>query len=289
MNDLSEDLFDGWDKREIVEVIYKVALNRIPSREEINSVVTELDSGRTDYSKLFMQLVLSVEFINNINAIEYHLLFIHNTRIKLIKHILPKADVILDIGGANGSLIEYGYAHKFKKLIITDLPPESRIEELKKKDMAEKWCSHKNIDADIEILYTSMTDLSMIEDDSVNLVWVGQVVEHVAENELIKSFSEIKRILKPDGVFCFDTSNAILARIHSPQSLLHPEHKKEYTPTEMRKLLQPYFRIQQELGLVPMPTSYKTKTFSYNEMILNNSFSDNLDWSYIMYFMCKNK
>lgn len=288
MSESFEDLFKGYDGKNIVEIIYKVALNRMPSSEEINSVVAELDAGRTNYRKLFMQLILSAEFVDNIaiEAVEYHLLFIHNTRMKLIKHMLPKADVILDIGGANGSLIEYGYNHDFNKLILTDLPPESRIEELRKIDLAEKWSMRKNI----EVLYTPMTDLSMIEGDSVDLVWVGQVVEHVTENELKKSFSEISRILTFDGVFCFDTPNDILARIHSPQNLLHPEHKKEYTPAEMRTLLQPYFRIEQELGLVPMPISYKTKRFSYNEMILNNSFSDNLDQSYIMYFMCsKNK
>src|SRR5690606_23550729 len=125
----------------------------------------------------------------------HHLLFLHNTRIKLISSRLPSAKVILDIGGANGSLIEYGYNKPFEKLIITDLPSEQRIESLRDVDLNHKWKE----DSKIEVLYTTMSDLGQLKDNSVDLVWVGQVVEHIDESDLLLAFKEIRRVLKRDG------------------------------------------------------------------------------------------
>lgn len=281
MNEQSQDIIT----KDIIANIYEVVLNRTPPDDEVHRVLKNFETGGLTKRSLFISLLCSPEFVDGLStdAIEFHLLFIHNTRIKLISNFLPAANVILDIGGANGSLIEYGYKQDYERLIITDLPSEERIESLKDVNLYDKW-GH---DPKIEVIYTTMSDLKQIADKTVDLVWIGQVVEHIEQEDLITAFSEIKRILKPEGFFCFDTPNGIMSRIHSPDQLLHPEHKKEYTPTEMRNLLSPYFEIIQELGLVPMPISYKSGQFSYHEMVMNNTLSDNLDHSYLMYFKCQ--
>ena len=276
-----------YSNEQTVDLLYQVALNRLLDQKEILAISKKIDDGEISSKDLLISIILSPEFCQILGqeAPRFHLYFIHNTRIKLIKFILPKADIILDIGGANGSLIEYGYEYSFQKMIVTDIPPDSRIDELKQIDLEKKWSLHSKI----EVLLTSMTDLSAIESDSIDLVWAGQVVEHISESELKKSLEEIYRVLKIGGKFCFDTPNALMARIHSPNYLLHPEHKKEYTPKEMRNLISGHFCIEKELGLLPMPISYKNNDFSYIELIMNNSFSDSLDYSYIMYFECQKR
>jgi SAM-dependent methyltransferase len=280
-----KSLFPGQSVPDIIRTLYRVALRREPGDAEVDEALANIENGRGTLEGLFLASTLSSEFMDlaQARAAENHLLYIHNTRIKLIKFLLPPANVILDIGGANGSMLDYGYPHPFQKLILTDLPQNDRIPELQAVDLERKWKHAQNI----EVVYTSMTDLSSIESESIDLVWVGQVVEHLHEWELELALKEIRRVLKNQGCFCFDTPNAILTRIHSPDQLIHPEHKKEWTPDEMRRRLSENFVIEQELGLIPMPNTFRTRSFSYEEMVLNNGFSDTLDHCYLMYFKCR--
>ncbi|MEI2761865.1 class I SAM-dependent methyltransferase [Methanothrix soehngenii] len=259
-----------------VEQCYEMVLGRKPCAEDVSRV---LASGVTK-RQLLVQLISSAEFTDILwrEAIDHHQAIVHNTRIKLIKFMLPPANTILDIGGANGSLIEYGYSYNYKKLIITDLPPEDRIAELRAVNLSEKWKDNPKV----TILY----DLSKIPDASIDLVWAGQLIEHIEKDELPSFLQEVHRILKTGGTFHLDTPNAIMARIQSSE-LLHPEHKYEYRPDDLEKILSKYFKVCGRLGLIPMPISHENKVFSYQEMVLNNSFSDNLEHSYIIYFACK--
>jgi SAM-dependent methyltransferase len=255
---------------------YREVLGREPCSEDVERIIASEMSHR----QLLVQLINSAEFCDILcrEAVAHHQAIIHNTRIKLIKFFLPKADIILDIGGANGSLIEYGYPYNFQKLIITDLPPEDRIAELRSINLVTRWKSNPKV----SILY----NLNDIEDDSIEFAWAGQLVEHIEKREFPKFLSDIYRVLKPGGSFCLDTPNSLMARIHTPY-LLHPEHKYEYNPAEMDDLLKKYFMIERRMGLIPMPISYETRNFSYQEMILNNAFSEILEHSYLMFFACR--
>jgi SAM-dependent methyltransferase len=269
------------DGEDAVRAIYLAAFGRKPSGEELARALKEAGGPR----KVLVQTILSSEYLDVMSkyAAEDHLWYVHNARLRLIKYVLPKAAVILDVGGANGSLAEYGYPHAFKRLIVTDLPAEDRVGELRSVDLKDRWRK----DGRVEVLITRMSDLSPVPGGSVDLVWAGQVVEHMPEEELARALLEVERVLKPGGFFCLDTPNGIMARIHSPKKLLHPEHVREYTPDEMRSLLSRHFTIERELGLIPMPESHSTGVFSYQEMVLNNCFSEDLDHSYLMYFKCR--
>lgn len=268
-----------------VDQIYHSLLDRFPAPDERAAVVRAIEEGSFTLEDFAIRTTLQTEFIERLlgQAQRHHLHALHSARLKLIRWFLPPGNRILDVGGANGSMLEYGYPHKFQEIILTDIPPDERIPELRDIDLTRRWAHLGNV----RVVYTSMTDLSVIPDATLDLVWVGQVVEHITEDELKISLREIRRVLRPGGRFCFDTPNGILTRIHSPDRLIHPEHKKEYRPDELRALLaNAGFTIEEELGMTPMPRTYRTGVFSYEEMVLNTGFSRELESCYLQYFNC---
>ena len=275
----------GVSPAEIVDRIYIALLQRRPSPAEQASVMDGLAKGSFLPEDFAVLTTLQAEFLQHLlaNAQRYHLHALHSARIKLIRSYLPAGRRILDVGGANGSMLEYGYPHSFDELILTDIPPDERIPELRDIDLDQRWAKAGTV----RVLYTSLTDLSAIPSNHLDLVWVGQVVEHISETDLKIALAEIRRVLRPGGHFCFDTPNGILTRIHSPHQLIHPEHKKEYRPEELRALLAEFnFEIKEELGMASMPRTHRTGVFSYEEMVLNTGFSRDLDSCYLIYFCC---
>ncbi len=269
-----------------VDRIYQAVLNRLPSPTEQAAVAEAIAAGSFTLEDFALRTTLKTEFLERLlgQAQRHHLHALHAARLKLIRWFLPAGKRILDVGGANGSMLEYGYPHSFDELLLTDIPPDERIPELRDIDLARRWAERGNV----RVVYTSMADLSAIPNDSLDLVWVGQVVEHITEDDLKISMREIRRVLKPGGHFCFDTPNGILTRIHSPDRLIHPEHKKEYRPDELRTLIAAAgFEVIEELGIAPMPRTYRTKVFSYEEMVLNTGFSRDLESCYLQYFNCQ--
>ena len=69
---------------------------------------------------------------------------------------------------------------------------------------------------------------------SVDLIFGGQVVEHLWADELVNFFHECCRVLKPGGRLMFDTPNE---RITSHAGWKHPEHTIEFRPDDARTLL----------------------------------------------------
>src|SRR5690349_8452888 len=92
------------------------------------------------------------------HAIDIHLFMIHNARVKLVATRLPRADTIVDLGGAAGSLYAMGYPFNFKKLIVVDLPAPDRHKMYRDLEVAN--CQTPQ--GPIYTLFTSMTDLSAI-------------------------------------------------------------------------------------------------------------------------------
>lgn len=280
-----QQLFPELSTREIVSNIFACLLHRRPTEADLDAIQARLKAGEFTLEDLSIRITLGAEFLQQFFARpqRHHLHVLHAARLKLIRGFLPGGRRILDVGGANGSMLDYGYQQKFEELILTDIPADQRIPELRDIDLMRKWAGRGNV----RVLYTSLTDLSALSDGSVDLVWVGQVVEHITEEELKIALREIFRVLQPGGHFCFDTPNGILTRIHSPDQLIHPEHKKEYTPAELRTVIgEAGFQIEEELGMVSMPRTYRTRVFSYEEMVLNSGFSRDLDSCYLVYFSC---
>jgi predicted SAM-dependent methyltransferase len=215
-------------------------------------------------------------------AIQIHLYLIHTARVRLVSCLLPAARMIVDIGGANGTLYDMGYPNDFDELIVVDLPPQERCEMYRNLKLE----SRKTERGPISVLYTNMTDLSAINSSSIDLVWMGQAIEHVSEAEAAKVYQESHRILRSNGWLCLDTPNRLITRIHTP-ALIHPEHKIEYRPEHIQSnLTSAGFTIVDKWGLCEMPQTARTGTFHYEDFVLGSGISKNLEDSYIQYYGC---
>lgn len=75
-----------------------------------------------------------------------------------------------------------------------------------------------------------------------------QVIEHIAPKTTLNYLVEIKRVMKPSGVFILSTPNSRL-RLLSFQKPWNPEHKKEYKNGELKTLLSKAFQEVKVYGL----------------------------------------
>lgn len=214
---------------------------------------------------------------------------LHLARCLMVRKI-PKADVLVDVGGAapasiQGALLVMGYRHHFDTLTIVDLPPDRRIcgqYAQVGQESTEEWIATEM--GRIRYLHGSMTDLSGIEGESVDLVFSGQSIEHVSREEARVVLGEVRRILKPQGALFLDTPNAILTRIQSPEALIHPEHKGEYSPSELTSMMEQVGLVIQRVGgICPMQVTVRTRVFEPQELIDNVRLSEGPDDCYAFY------
>lgn len=215
-------------------------------------------------------------------AMSLHLFLIHNARLKLVRYLLPAGKFILDLGGANSPLHEMGYPHDFDKMLLVDLPLEARHSDFQ---VAVAGGSGR-----VFLVYEDMTDLSGIESGTVDLVWSGQSIEHVSEEDGRRICREAFRVLRPGGHFCLDTPNRLITELHTEAvggGFIHPDHKIEYTPNHLRTLLlDAGLLIVQEWGICEMPLTVYRKNFTYEDFLLGGAISKNIDDSYIQFFDC---
>jgi len=211
-------------------------------------------------------------------------------RCLMVREIPPPADVIVDVGGAapasiQGALLVMGYRHRFNALTIVDLPPDSRIcgeYAQASNESTDAWIPTEM--GKIRYSHGSMTDLSALESDTVDLVFSGQSIEHVSREDGQVVLQQARRVLKPQGILFLDTPNAILARIQSPDAFIHPEHKVEYRPAELADMIEDAgFDVQNVGGICPMPVTKRTGVFDAMEIINNVRLSDKPDECYAFY------
>ena len=96
---------------------------------------------------------------------------------------MPKASQILDLGGthqgyADGALVHLGYPYAFDRLLVVDLPPEERHEIYRGGSDGTTVQSPLGL---VEFAFHSMTELERYPDQSFDLVYSGQSIEHVTE------------------------------------------------------------------------------------------------------------
>ena len=219
------------------------------------------------------------------HAIKEHLNLIHVARIDMVRSLLPQGDIILDLGGANSPLYKMGYRHKFKRLYLIDLPPEARC------DMYKEVMIDPSADGgEVVIKYSDMTHLSEFEDESVDLVWSGQSIEHVPREAGQRMCEAAYRVLKQGGSFCLDTPNRIITKIHTRDSgggYIHPEHCIEYEPNELRRMLERAgFAVRKSLGVCEMKSTSRNNEFKYADFSVGKRLSDDVERCYIQFFHC---
>ncbi|MBD2539880.1 methyltransferase domain-containing protein [Coleofasciculus sp. FACHB-SPT36] len=270
--------------------LYKYLINSPSLDEEVQFYLEKLDSGEiTRTSLVFSFLMIPAETERKLfktNGILSH----HLARLTLVREHLPPAKVILDLGGAAGHLIEgsllaMGYPSIPDRVHIIDLPPEQRM-------FGSAILSTNEVTTPqgtkVTYYYQSMTDLSNFENEIIDLVWSGQSIEHITENEAEKVFMEVHRVLKPGGYFCLDTPNRKLTRLQVRMGFVHPEHKIEYCPEDLINDIEKFgFKVVDKKAVSPMPFSLRRGRFSRLELIDAVGLSESADEGYSIYLKCQ--
>lgn len=140
--------------------------------------------------------------------------------------------VVLDIGCGSGHGSNR-LASKFKKVHGVDISPEAIA-------YAKKYWPEPNIEFSIG----DSMDIPF-PDSSFDVVVAFEVFEHLSDWR--KFLSEIKRVLKPEGVVYVSTPNKTL---YSPGTTkpINPHHVFEMTIPEFRSALQEYFFLENIYG-----------------------------------------
>lgn len=223
----------------------------------------------------------------------FHMM-VHEGRQKWVKQ-MSEYKTILDIGGSSpnikeGALIELGYKHRPKELYIFDKPVNEQYWGTPKYDQMQKydfkWGTLTNFYGYAEEIH-ECEELTNLKFDCV---FMGQVIEHLKPEKLNGILSWIKLHLKDDGHFIFDTPNRAITKIQSPNKLIDEDHKYEYTPLELKKILEKHgLAVINETGIVDMPDTYTTKTFNPLESYETSQINSNPQTSYLFAFDCMKK
>ena len=107
-------------------------------------------------------------------------------------------------------------------------------------DRAPHWCRVLRAGTsqppdNVEWIATTLGDLSPVADGEVDLVFAGQVVEHLWADELAGFLIEAHRVLRPGGAIAIDSTNR---RVTFGVDWVYPQHTLELTVTELIKLLE---------------------------------------------------
>lgn len=278
--------FDSISNRDFIVLAFLLILNRRPDDAGTEYYLKRLDGGLINRQQFIHFLFESEEYRQKFAPKFSDRL--HEARQEFVK-TLPKADCIVDLGGAcptvpEGALYASNYPYRAKRLIIVDLPHNDRM--VNPLDFQEERLVRDY--GVIDYVHSSMADLSAIEDDLADLVFSGESIEHVNRDEAALVITEARRVLKPGGYFCLDTPNSKLTRIHCPTEFIHREHKVEYAPNELIDMLQKGgFEIVETGGICPMPETLRSGVFDETEVFRMPALSDEADISYCFYVKCR--
>ena len=273
-----------------LQAAYRTLFKREPDREGYEDWYGKLQQRQMTKLQVLKALLAADEFKQVYGLRMHPLEVMHRTRMQFVQQCLPAAKVIVDLGGAAnqydaGALLMLGYPHHPETIYIVDLPPEARFvgsTEPEQVAHGRELVAHDAIN--ICYLYQSMADPLPLPDDSVDLVFSGESIEHITEADADAVCREAYRVLKHDGSFVLDTPNAALTRLQSPDKLIHPEHKQEYHPHELRSKLEQWgFEVVEEGAICPMPDSLRTHTFSYRELVTRMGLSQDPNEGYMFY------
>jgi SAM-dependent methyltransferase len=179
-----------------------------------------------------------------------------------------------------------GYPYRFELLTIVDLPGGERHElygYLASSETVESRCGP------VQYRYHSMVDLSPYPDASFELVFSGQTIEHITEDEAKKMLAEIRRVLVPGGWFCLDTPNRRVTALQlGPDVLTNPDHKLEYTHEHLSRLLHDAgFDVVDALGLSLADESLVRGDFDQAEVADKHGVYAEIADCYFLAYMCR--
>lgn len=270
--------------RNSLTAVFHAMLGRDPDTTTLNNIDAAFGGAEHPIAELVVHIWHSPEFRKRLSEMAPSITpdFIHGARVRMIEALLPAANNILDLGGANSPLYEMGYRHQFKRYVLVDLPADQRCDQYReiKRVAAER----------VSIHYGDMADLSAFSDETFDLVWSGQSIEHISIDSAVHMLREVHRVLTPDGHFCLDTPNRLVTRVQMAADgggFIHPEHKHEYTTGELRHLLESSgFNIVLAKGLCSMPSVTARRVYDPVDFVRGQAICDDLDDAYIQFYSC---
>jgi hypothetical protein len=266
------------------QLAYEVLLGRAADPGGLATYVPRMLSGAITRTEMVQWVRGSSEFESR-RAFNTWSTFgpsIHVGRCRFIR-ALPRGRRIVDLGGVSlgdprGALVSAGYPYRFESLMIVDLPSDERHELYKS---SETSATQTEL-GPVTYRYHSMADLSGIDDDSTDLVYSGQSIEHVTPSDGLVVMKEVWRILRPGGHFALDTPNAKVTRIQQ-EAFIDPDHKVEYTWAELRQLLEGTgFTIDWSVGINYAGKSVETGQFDVEDTAANCGLFSEIEDSYIL-------
>jgi predicted SAM-dependent methyltransferase len=287
---------------ELVTRAYEAVLGRDVDPEGLALWGRQLESGQTSRDELIARLVDSTEFgslrkalqkLNGSSQIRGSRILhaLHESRVQVVKQ-LPKAEVIVDLGGSwagrvEGALVTMGYPYRFKSLTIVDLPRDQRHEVYANICGEHHDVIHTPL-GPVNYVYTSLAELSAFADESIDFVYSGQSIEHVTIEDAGRACDEVRRILKPGGYFCLDTPNRAVTVLQCPDHLINPDHRYEYTHRELSGLLESHGLVVREAkGLNLAAQSVAEGRFIAEELMDNPGVFDDIEKCYLLYYRCQ--
>jgi len=210
----------------------------------------------------------------------------HRSRQEWIRTV-PSFRRVLDIGGSSanipeGTLIELGYPHRPQRIDILDLPPDQQYWGKPKYDQSKpavfSWGEVRYFHGSGE----RVNQVGQLQDEAYDCVFLGQAIEHIYPSALPNMLKWIKGHLSPGGRLVFDTPNRLLTKVQCPNSLIDPDHKHEYTPNEMKHVIEDAgFSVIRMIGMVHLPVQAASGQFNPREFKDADLLSDDVDACYL--------
>lgn len=162
----------------------------------------------------------------------------------LAQHLKPyeflrqeaKGKTVLEIGCGDG----YGSAYLAEAA--------RKVTGIDYEDAVIYQAQNKYIRANLKFMRMDAANLQLT-DNSFDIVCSFQVIEHIAQDRLLRYLSEVRRVLKDDGKFYLSTLNMEHA-VKSPFTYKkHPAHCKEFTLETLKDILCSVFSKVEIYGL----------------------------------------
>jgi Methyltransferase domain/Domain of unknown function (DUF4214) len=230
--------FDELPAPVAIHLVYNLLLDRDPDPVGLSTYLPSLSAGTMSNRDLFQVVRSSSEFQRRpAFSAHYALCSIHTSRGMFVRS-LPPARRIVDLGGTDlgdprGALVTLGYPYDFDRLVIVDLPSAERHSMYKSEEQRGIIATERG---QVSYSYHSMADLSPFEDESIDLIYSGQSIEHVTPEDGKSVMAEAYRVLRPGGHLAIDTPNGRMTRLQQDE-MIDPDHKIEYTWEQLSQLI----------------------------------------------------
>lgn len=271
----------------VLQIGYRAILHRLPDSYGRADYGPRLRSGELTVEQFGRYLIESREF-ERVSVGKDLGLSLHRSRCAFVRG-LPPAERILDLGGTDlghewGAMLTMGYPYHFEELVIVDLPPDDRHPIYNKGGVRP---TIETPQGTVRYSYHSMVDLSSFEDNSFDLVYSGQSIEHVPVDAADTMLEGAFRVLRPGGSMAIDTPNARLTRLQQDE-LIDPDHTYEYTVKELvDKVSAAGFEVAECKGLNLGRESLARGQFDAAELAQNVGIYADADSCYLTAILCR--